>query len=82
MEYSDVIHHPRYRLHRSRSSPRFPFDDLFVKNINRDVIPPQPPRRIIPLTEQSFMKAELCFDLKESGDDEEYLFYKTSLRAK
>ncbi len=82
MEYSDVIHLPRYHLHRPRSSPCFTFDDLFVKKIILDVIPPSSPRRIIPLTEQRFMKAEQCFDLKESDEDDESLFYKTSLRGK
>ncbi|KAK0482927.1 hypothetical protein EDD18DRAFT_1112444 [Armillaria luteobubalina] len=66
-------------LPRSQSSPCLPFDDLFVKKINRDVVPPPPPRKVVPLTEQRFMKREECFDLNDSDDDDS-LFYKPSLR--
>ncbi|KAK0471468.1 hypothetical protein IW261DRAFT_1597272 [Armillaria novae-zelandiae] len=65
-------------LPRSRSSPCLPFDDLFVKKINRDVPPPLPPK-VVPLTEQRFMKREECFDLNDSDDDDS-LFYKPTLR--
>ncbi|PBK62041.1 hypothetical protein ARMSODRAFT_1062107 [Armillaria solidipes] len=61
---------------RSRSSPCLPFDDLFVKKISRDV-PPPPPRKVIPLAEQRFMRGEQCFDLNDS-DDEDSLFFKPS----
>ncbi|PBK62036.1 hypothetical protein ARMSODRAFT_981024 [Armillaria solidipes] len=60
---------------RSRSSPCLPSDDLFVKKIDRDV-PPPPPRKVVPLVEQRFMKAEQCFDLNESDDDDDSLFFK------
>ncbi|KAK0226831.1 hypothetical protein EDD85DRAFT_976086 [Armillaria nabsnona] len=59
---------------RSRSSPCLPFDDLFVKKIDRDISPP-PPRKVIPLMEQRFMKREQCFDLNESDDDDDSLFF-------
>ncbi|PBK85931.1 hypothetical protein ARMGADRAFT_1086973 [Armillaria gallica] len=63
----------------SRSSPCLPFDDLFVKKIDRDVVPPPPPtpRKVVPLTEQTFMKAGECFDLND-GDDDDFLFFKPS----
>ncbi len=64
-------------LSHSRSLPCLPFDDLFVKKINRDVVPPPPPRKDVPLTEQRFMKREECFDLNDSDDDDS-LFYKPS----
>ncbi|KAK0432946.1 hypothetical protein EV421DRAFT_1451365 [Armillaria borealis] len=67
---------PSPSLPRSQSSPCLPFDDLFMK-INRDVVPPPPPpRKVVPLTEQRFMKAEECFDLNASDDDS--LFFKPS----
>ncbi len=48
---------PLPRFPRSRSTPSFQFDDLFVKKIARDVVsPPQPPRKVVPLTEQRFMR--------------------------
>ncbi|KAK0184247.1 hypothetical protein F5146DRAFT_252895 [Armillaria mellea] len=59
---------------RSRSSPCLPFDDLFVKKINRDVVPPPLPRKGVPLMEQGFMKREECFDPNNSNDNS--LFYK------
>ncbi len=71
---------PSPPLPRSRSSPCLPFDDLFVKKIDRDV-PPPPPRKVVPLTEQRFMKREHCFDLNESDDDDDCLFFKPSLRV-
>ncbi|KAK0226854.1 hypothetical protein EDD85DRAFT_1027347 [Armillaria nabsnona] len=64
-------------LPRSRSTPSLPFDDLFVKKIARDVPPPPPPRKVVPLTEQRFMKAEQCFDLNDSDNDDS-LFFKPS----
>ncbi|PBK79687.1 hypothetical protein ARMGADRAFT_1172281 [Armillaria gallica] len=64
---------------RSRSTPSLPFDDLFVKKINRDVPPPPLPRKVFPLTEQRFVKAKQCFDLNDSDDDnDDSLFYKPS----
>ncbi|KAK0485524.1 hypothetical protein EDD18DRAFT_698746 [Armillaria luteobubalina] len=65
-------------LPHSQSSPCLPFDDLFVKKINRDVFPPLLPRKVVPLTETRFMKREECFDLNDSDDDS--LFYKPSLQ--
>ncbi|PBK80363.1 hypothetical protein ARMGADRAFT_1020928 [Armillaria gallica] len=70
---------PLPRFPRSRSTPSLQFDDLFVKKIARDVVPPpQPPRKVVSLTEQRFMKAEQCFDLNDSGDDDDSLFFKPS----
>ncbi|KAK0209929.1 hypothetical protein IW262DRAFT_499427 [Armillaria fumosa] len=66
-------------LPRSRSSPCLPFDDLFVKKINRDAVPPPLPRKVVPLTEQRFMKREECFNLDDSDDDDS-LFYKPNTR--
>ncbi|KAK0477161.1 hypothetical protein EDD18DRAFT_1337998 [Armillaria luteobubalina] len=66
-------------LPRSQSSPCLPFNDLFVKKINRDIVPPPLPRKAVPLTEQRFMKREEVFDLNDSDDDDS-LFYKPSLR--
>ncbi|KAK0471458.1 hypothetical protein IW261DRAFT_894432 [Armillaria novae-zelandiae] len=67
-------------LPRSRSSSclPLPFEDLFVKKINRDIPPPLPPK-VVPLAEQRFMKREECFDLNDSDDDDS-LFYKPTLR--
>ncbi|KAK0471443.1 hypothetical protein IW261DRAFT_1425083 [Armillaria novae-zelandiae] len=39
-------------LPRSRSSPCLPFEDLSVKKINREVVTPRLPRKVLPLTEQ------------------------------
>ncbi|PBK79405.1 hypothetical protein ARMGADRAFT_136119 [Armillaria gallica] len=65
-------------LPRSQSSPRLPFDKLFVKKIDRDVVPPsQSPKKVVPLTEQWFMKAEECFDLNDS-DNDGFLSFKAS----
>ncbi|KAK0432061.1 hypothetical protein EV421DRAFT_1911252 [Armillaria borealis] len=67
-------HCPSPSLPRSRSSPCLPFDELFVKKIDRDVVPLPPPRKVIPLMKQWFMKAEQCFDLKERGQENFYAF--------
>ncbi len=68
---------PSPPLPRSRSTPSLPFDDLFVKKIARDVVPrPQAPRKVVPLTEQRFMKAEQCSNLNDSDDDDDSLFFK------
>ncbi|KAK0494430.1 hypothetical protein EDD18DRAFT_341774 [Armillaria luteobubalina] len=67
-------------LPRSRSSPCLPFDDLFVRKIDRGVPPPPPPPpppKVVPLTEQRFMKRVYFFNLNDSDDDS--LFYKPSL---
>ncbi|SJL18879.1 uncharacterized protein ARMOST_22481 [Armillaria ostoyae] len=58
-----------------RFSPCLPFNDLFVKKIDRDV-PPLSLRKVVPSTEQRFMKAEQCFDLNESDDDDDSLLFK------
>ncbi|KAK0226741.1 hypothetical protein EDD85DRAFT_940539 [Armillaria nabsnona] len=50
----------------SRPSLCLPFDDLFVKKIDRDVPPPPPLRKVVPLAEQS--------------DDNDSLFFKPSPR--
>ncbi len=71
---------PSPPLPHSRSSPCLPFDDLFVKKIDRDV--PPPPRKVVPLTEQRFMKREQFFDLNESDDDDDSLFFKPGLSVK
>ncbi|PBK85913.1 hypothetical protein ARMGADRAFT_1035912 [Armillaria gallica] len=61
---------------RSRSSPCLPFDDLFLKKIDCDVVPPPPltSRKVVPLTEKRFMKTEKCFDLNDSDDDDSPFF--------
>ncbi|KAK0226803.1 hypothetical protein EDD85DRAFT_976034 [Armillaria nabsnona] len=66
-------------LPQSRPSPCLPFNDIFVKKIDRNAFPPPlPPRKVVPLTEQRFMKAAQCFDLNESDDDDDSLFFKPS----
>ncbi|KAK0226813.1 hypothetical protein EDD85DRAFT_164431 [Armillaria nabsnona] len=60
-------------LPRFSSAPCLLFDDLFVKKLDCDDIPPPPPRTAVPLTEQRFMQAEQCFD---SDDDDDSLFFK------
>ncbi|KAK0432068.1 hypothetical protein EV421DRAFT_2040883 [Armillaria borealis] len=70
---------PSPPLPRSRSSPCLAFDYLLVKKIDRDVVPPPPPRKVVPLRDQRFMKAEKCFDLNDSDDDDDdSLFFKPS----
>ncbi|KAK0226828.1 hypothetical protein EDD85DRAFT_164478 [Armillaria nabsnona] len=61
---------PSPSLPRSRSS-RPPFDDFFVTKIAHDVAPPPLPRKVVPLTEQRFMKAEQRFDFNDSDDDDD-----------
>ncbi|PBK85907.1 hypothetical protein ARMGADRAFT_1086943 [Armillaria gallica] len=52
---------------------------LILAKIDCDVVPPPPPRIVIPLTEQTFMKGEQCFDLNDSdNDDDDSLFFKQS----
>ncbi len=68
---------PSPSLPRSRSS-RPPFDDFFVTKIAHDVAPPPPPRKVVPLTEQRFMKAEQRFDFNDSDDDDDSPFFKLS----
>ncbi len=63
-------------LSHSRSSPCLPFHDLFVRKIDGGaVICPPPPWKAVLLTEQ-------CFNLNESDDDDDSMFYKPSLREK
>ncbi|PBK85855.1 hypothetical protein ARMGADRAFT_1169341 [Armillaria gallica] len=47
---------PSSSLPLSRLSPCLPFDDLFVKKIDRNVPPPPPLRKVVPLAEQRFLK--------------------------
>ncbi|KAK0209901.1 hypothetical protein IW262DRAFT_1498189 [Armillaria fumosa] len=51
---------------------------LFVKKVDLGVPPPPPPpRKVVPLTEQQFIKREECPDLNDSDNDDS-LFYKSS----
>ncbi len=74
------LRRPSPSLPRSRSSPCLPFVDLFVKKIARDVVPLPPPMKVIPSTEQRFMKAEEGFNLNDS-DDDDFLFFKPTEQA-
>ncbi|KAK0471448.1 hypothetical protein IW261DRAFT_1612041 [Armillaria novae-zelandiae] len=56
----------------SQSSPCLPFDDLFVKKINRDLVP-HISRKVVPLTEPRFTKTEQCFHRDDSEEDDSIL---------
>ncbi|KAK0226843.1 hypothetical protein EDD85DRAFT_958618 [Armillaria nabsnona] len=75
MEYGGAVHLP---LSPTPNLHHVSHLTIFVKKIDHNIVPPPlPPKNVFSLTEQWFMKAEECFDLNDS-DDDDFLFFKPS----